>query len=61
MSCYTVAGDTLRVVCEIFFFGNKVHAAQSAAGRKPPLRPAGDLGGGVSYINRGSGQRSGKF
>ena len=35
---------------------NKVHAAQSAAGREAPLRPAGGLGGAVSPLSgvRGS-------
>ena len=39
-----VAGQRPRVVCERFL-ENKVHAAQSAAGREAPLRPAGGLGG----------------
>ena len=39
-----VAGQRPRVVCERFL-ENNVHAAQSAAGREAPLRPAGGLGG----------------
>ena len=35
------------MVCERFL-ENKVHAAQSVAGREAPLRPAGGLGGAVS-------------
>ena len=41
-----VAGQGPRVVCERFL-ENKVHAAQSAAGREAPLRPAGGLGGAL--------------
>ena len=40
-----VAGQGPRVVCERFL-ENKVHAAQSAAGREAPLRVTGGLGGG---------------
>ena len=42
-----VAGQRPRVVGERFL-ENKVYAAQSAAGHKAPLRPAGGLGGAVS-------------
>ena len=55
-----VAGQGPRVVCERFL-ENKVHAAQSAAGREAPLRPAGGLGGRCKPPKRGSGQRPGKF
>ena len=57
-----VAGLRLRVVCEKIF-ENKVHAAQSLAGRKSPLRRGGGLGGGgaVSPPTGVSGQRPGKF
>ena len=34
------------MVCERFL-ENKVHAAQSGAGREAPHRPAGGLGGGA--------------
>ena len=55
-----VAGQGPRVVCERFL-ENKVHAAQSAAGREAPLRPAGGLGGRCKPPKRGSGQRPEKF
>ena len=37
-------GPRVELVCERFL-ENKVYAAQSAAGREAPLRPAGGLGG----------------
>ena len=55
-----VAGQGPRVVCERFS-ENKVHAAQSAAGREAPLRPAGGLGGRCKPLKRGLGQRPEKF
>ena len=55
-----VAGQGPRVVCERFL-ENKVHAAQSAAGREAPLRPAGGVGGRCKPPKRGSGAAPRKF
>ena len=55
-----VAGQRPRVVCKRFL-EDKVPAAQSAAGREAPLKPAGGLGGRCKPPKRGSGQRPEKF
>ena len=43
------------------FLENKVHAAQSAAGREAPLRPGGGLGGAVSSPSGVRGSTPEKF